>query len=101
MSHPDVSALKICISSSRLRSEVRKKVLLEIQRQNKVRGDKVRGKQTGTQRLKLLFPGTALSFDFLKKSSEFPGNLPPSNLLILRTRAAGTTAVESAGSSCL
>ena len=30
-SHPAVSALKICISSKRLRSEVRKKALLEIQ----------------------------------------------------------------------
>ena len=30
-SHPVVSALKICISSKRLRSEVRKKALLEIQ----------------------------------------------------------------------
>ena len=47
-SHPAVSALKICISSKHLRSEVRKKALLEIQWQNKVRGDKVRGKPTGT-----------------------------------------------------
>ena len=30
-SHPVVSALKICISPKRLRSEVRKKALLEIQ----------------------------------------------------------------------
>ena len=30
-SHPAVCALKICISSKRLRSEVRKKALLEIQ----------------------------------------------------------------------
>ena len=47
-SHPAVSALKICISSKRLRSEALKKALLEIQRQNKVQGDKVRGTQTGT-----------------------------------------------------
>ena len=47
-SHPVVSALKICINSKSLRSEVRKKALLEIQWQNKVRGDKLRGKQTGT-----------------------------------------------------
>ena len=47
-SHLVVSALKICISSKRLRSEVCKKALLEIRWQNKVRGDKVRGKQTGT-----------------------------------------------------
>ena len=49
-SHPVASALKICISSKRLQSEVRKKTLLEIKRQNKVRGDKGRGKQIGTFR---------------------------------------------------
>ena len=43
---------------------------------------------TDTQRLKLLFPGTALSFDVLKNCFEFPGNLPPLNLFISRTRAA-------------
>ena len=43
---------------------------------------------TDTQRLKLLFPETALSFDFLKKCFEFPGNLPPLDRLILRMRAA-------------
>ena len=42
---------------------------------------------TDTQRLKLLFPGTT-SFDVLKKCFEFPGNLPPLNLFILRTRTA-------------
>ena len=41
-----------------------------------------------SQRLKLLFPGTALSFDVLNKCFEFPGNLPPLNLFNLRTRAA-------------
>ena len=35
-----------------------------------------------------LFPGTALSYDFLKKCFEFPGNLSPLNLLILCTLAA-------------
>ena len=40
-----------------------------------------------TERLKLLFLGTALSFDFLKQCSEFPGSLSPSNLLILHMRA--------------
>ena len=43
---------------------------------------------TDTQRLKLLFPGTTLSFDFWNKRFEFPGNLPPLNMLILHTRAA-------------
>ena len=38
--------------------------------------------------LKLFFPGTALSFDVFKKCFGFPGNLPPLNLFILRTRAA-------------
>ena len=47
-SHPVASVLKICISSKHLQSEVGKKTLLEIQLQNKVRGDKVRGKQIGT-----------------------------------------------------
>ena len=42
---------------------------------------------TDTQRLKLLFPGTALSFDFFKKRFQFPGYLAPLNLLILRTHA--------------
>ena len=41
-----------------------------------------------TQRLKLLFPGTALSFDFLKNCFEFLGNISPINLLIFRTRDA-------------
>ena len=50
MSHPVVSALKICISSKRLRSEVRKKALLARNTVTKqsIRGDEVRGKQTGT-----------------------------------------------------
>ena len=47
-SHPVASALKICISSNRLRSEVHKKAFIEIQSQNKVGGDKVRDKQIGT-----------------------------------------------------
>ena len=34
-SHPGVSALKICISSKRLRSEVGKKALVEIQSKTK------------------------------------------------------------------
>ena len=46
-SHPVASALKMCISSNRLRIEVRKKASLEIHWQNKVRGDKVRGKKKG------------------------------------------------------
>ena len=51
--------------------------------------------KSDTQRLKLLFPGTALSFDFLKKCFEFPGNLPPLTLLILRMpRTLRLTAVE-------
>ena len=76
-SHPVASALKICISSKRLQSDVGKKALLEIQRQNKVRDDKVRGKQIGTlpqdtQRVKLLFPEMALSFDFFRQFVNFP-----------------------------
>ena len=46
-SHPVVSVMKICIRPKRLRSEVHKKALLEIQwPENKARSDKVRGEQT-------------------------------------------------------
>ena len=44
-----------------------------------------------TQHLKLLFQGTALSFDFFKRFFKFPGNLPPLNLLILTAVDGGPT----------
>ena len=60
---------------------------------NEVRCNQVKGKHietfpqilNSTLVLKLLFPVTALSND---SSVEFPGNLPASNLIILRTRVA-------------